>query len=670
MKVTYSWLKDFVEIKIPARKLAEKLTMAGLEATSLEERNGDFVFEFEITSNRPDLLSVIGIAREVAAITGKKLKPPHIRGLRSATRKLGQVSIKIENKKDCPLYTARIISGIKVGLSPDWLKRRLELVGLRSVNNIVDITNYVLMETGQPLHAFDLGKVKADAIFVRRAREKEKIVLIDGQQRDLTREVLVIADKQKPIAVAGIMGGADSEVAQDTCDILLEAAVFNPVTTRRASRALGLSSESSYRFERGIDAQAVESASMLAVNLILKLAGGKLALSKTTSRPKTKKKTITLKHAEANRILGRDYSTKEIKQALTSLCFSMSKQSGGDYKIRVPAFRIDVNQPVDLMEEIARVSGYENIPSRLPRVIPQDARISSDWKKTRQVKNILISQGINEVVTYSLISKRMSNQCGYSDSGLTTIANPLTNQQEVLRSGLLPGLITCIGYNLNQKQKDIRIFEIGNIFRNHQERSFLGLAWGGRAYNALHIKGILELLLQRLGIMDFEFVKLNSEQPLFQKELSLSLILNKNTKILANLGMIKPAILEQFDIKNIVFAAELDLEMLFAEIAKIQKRYVPIPLYPEVVRDISIIVKKDLAVGDIIKKIISENIEYLIEFKYKEEYAGPQIPAGHKGLTLSCIYQARDRTLTAQEVDVSHQRVLSILRTDFSAQQR
>jgi len=179
MKVTYSWLKDFVEIKIPARKLAEKLTMAGLEATSLEERNGDFVFEFEITSNRPDLLSVIGIAREVAAITGKKLKPPHIRGLRSATRKLGQVSIKIENKKDCPLYTARIISGIKVGLSPDWLKRRLELVGLRSVNNIVDITNYVLMETGQPLHAFDLGKVKADAIFVRRAREKEKIVLID-----------------------------------------------------------------------------------------------------------------------------------------------------------------------------------------------------------------------------------------------------------------------------------------------------------------------------------------------------------------------------------------------------------------------------------------------------------------------------------------------------------
>jgi phenylalanyl-tRNA synthetase beta chain len=666
MKVTYNWLKDFVDIKIPAKRLAEKLTMAGLEVIYLEERGKDVIFELEITSNRPDLLSVIGIAREVAALTGKKLRLPYIRGLRSATRKHRQLSIKIENKNDCPLYTARVMKGVKVESSPGWLKRRLELVGLRSVNNVVDITNYVLMETGQPLHAFDLRRLKGDAIFVRRAKGSERIVLIDGEKRNLSKDILVIADQEKPIAVAGIMGGEDSQVTQSTCDILLEAAVFDSVTTRRASRLLGLSSESSYRFERGIDAQAVESVSLLAANLILQLAGGKLTLSKATSRPKTKKKITNLKCKEVNRILGRDYSIREIKQALSALCFSISKQSGGNYKIGVPSFRIDVSQPVDLIEEIARVSGYDNIPSRLPRVIPQDARISSNWRKAREVKNILISQGVNEAVTYSLLSRHYANEFVYSDTELMTVANPLSSEQEVLRPSLLPGLIACIGYNLNQKQKDIRIFEIGNIFNNQREKSFLSLACCGKQYNLLHIKGILELLCYRSGFTKYEFGF--SECPPFSKNSSLSLVVNK--KICANLGMIRPDILERFDIEDIVFATELDLEIFFAEIEKIQKRYIPIPLYPEVTRDVSIILKENIAFGDIIKKIVSKNIEYLVKLNYKEEYAGKQIPAGHKGLTLSCIYRASDRTLTAQEADISHQRVLDTLRTDFSAQQR
>jgi len=668
MKVTYNWLNDFVDITIPAEELAEKLTMAGLEVTHLEKRDGDFVFELEITSNRPDLLSVIGIAREVAAITDSKLRPLHIKGLRSLKQKTGQLTIKIENKNDCPLYTAKVIKGVKIESSPDWLKRRLELVGLRSVNNIVDITNYVLMETGQPLHAFDLNRIKDDTIFVRRAKGSEKIVLIDGEKHNLTKDSLVIADRQKPIAVAGIMGGRDCEVVQETCDILLEAAIFHPITTRRASRLLGLSSESAYRFERGIDMQAVESASLQAVNLILKIAGGEFVLSKSTPRPKTKQQIITLKHNRIKRILGSDYNIREIKQILNALGFTVGKQSRTDCKISVPSFRIDVSQPVDLVEEIARISGYEKIPSRLPRIIPQDARAYSKWIKTRQVKNILISQGVNEAVTYSLLSRRCINEFGYPDTKLMTVTNPLSSEQEVLRPSIIPGLITCIGYNLNQRQKDIRLFEIGNIFRNNQEKPFLGIAYCGKEPEKTLrlLRGLLEILCYRLGIAKYEFGF--TRYPCFPKDVSLSLIVNK--KICASLGMIKPAILENLDIKDYLFAAELDLELLFAEIEKAQKRYIPVPLYPEAARDISIILKQNIPVGDVIKRIKLNQIRYLVEFNLKDEYLGKQIPPGHKGLTLSCIYQARDHTLTTQEVDISHQRVLDILRTAFSAQQR
>ncbi len=657
-----------MNIKVPAEKLAEKLTMAGLEVTSLEEKGNDFVFEFEITPNRPDLLSVIGIAREAAAVTNLRLKLPSAKRYALSAKKSQLISIRIEDKKDCPLYTARIIKGIKVAPSPDWLKKRLELVGLRSVNNIVDITNYVLLETGQPLHAFDFSKIKNNTISVRRGKGSEKIITIDGQQRNLARDILVIADEEKAIAVAGIMGGAGSEVSEKTGEILLEAAVFDPVITRRASRISGLSSESSYRFERGLDWQNVEFASTRAANLILKIAGGKLVLSKSTIKPKVKKRTVILKTGEVNRVLGRDFTVSQIREILISLGFIVKKQKAKDLKIDVPSFRIDISQPVDLIEEVARISGYENIPARLPRILPQDGEVSLICGRRKAIKDILIGQGINEVITYSLISKSLAGQFGYPDSQLITIANPLTSQQGVLRPGLIPGLISCIGYNLNQKQRDIRIFEIGNIFRVNQEQPYLGLAYSGKEFNILSIKGVLELLLERLGIADFEFLKLDYEHPYFQKEVSLSLTLNK--KIFANLGAIKPDILKRLDIEDFIFAAELELDWLFAQIKKAQKRYISIPLYPEVVRDISIMLKQDISVGEVIKKIKINRIPYLIEVSFKDHYLGKQISPGHKGLTLSCIYRAGDHTLTAQEIDTSHQKILDILRAEFSARQR
>ena len=335
-----------------------------------------------------------------------------------------------------------------------------------------------------------------------------------------------------------------------------------------AARKLGLSSESSYRFERGIDINNVDFASLRATNLILKLAGGKLFLSVNTTKPKTKKKTLIVKIEEANRILGTNYSLMEIKRSLDSLHLFTSKIGKTAVKADIPSFRIDINQPVDLIEEIARVSGYENIPVKLPQVIPQDIDIDSDWVKTRITRDIILSQAANEVITYSLISRNLANLFGYQNSQLTTIVNPLSNQQEVLRPSIIPGLISCINYNINQKQKDIRIFEIGDIFKARKEKRYLSLAYYGKEFNILNLKGALELILQRFGISNFEFIKSHSEHPFFQKEISLSLVVHsirhdindatkisngENEKIIATLGMIKPHILEKCDIKDIVF---------------------------------------------------------------------------------------------------------------------
>ncbi|MFH1678525.1 MAG: phenylalanine--tRNA ligase subunit beta [Candidatus Omnitrophota bacterium] len=666
MKVTYNWLKDFVDIRVSPERLAQKLTMAGLEVTSQEERGGDVVFELEITSNRPDWLSVIGIAREVAAITGKKMRLDTRKNKnRAPIIEDIKLKIDIESKKDCPFYTAKVIRGIQVKPSPGWLKKRLALAGLRSVNNIVDITNYLLIETGQPLHAFDLDKITGDAIFVRRAKESERITLIDAEERILNKEILVIADSKNPIAVAGIMGGKNSEISGNTRAILLEAAVFNPIITRRASRMLKVSSESSYLFERGVDLQNVEFVSTRAANLILELSGGEFVFNKSTPKPEVKKKIIVFGAREVNRVLGAEYTPAAINKILTSLSFSIKRQ-GKEFKILSPSFRMDIKQPIDVIEEIARIAGYDNIPARLPRIIPQ-ARIPSTGNRVRLIKDILISQGVTEVVTYSLISKSMAYDFGYNDSQLVSIVNPLSNQQEVLRPSVIPGLVSCIAYNLNQRQKNVRIFEACNNFNLNRERLCLNLAFSG-GVNLLHVKGVLEIIVERLGFVCPEFIKMDAAHPFFQKEASLSLMINKI--ICASLGMIKPDILARLDIKGSVFAAELDLEILFAQAEKIQKRYIPIPLYPEAARDISIVLGKETPAGDIIKRIKSSQIPYLVALNLKDQYTGKHIPAGYKGLTFSCIYRANDHTLTAEEAEVSHQKVAGILKTDFSARQR
>ncbi len=673
MKVTYNWLKDFVAIKISPKELADKLTMAGIEVTSLEEKGGDFVFEIEITSNRPDWLSVVGIAREVAAVTNSKfeIRNPKIKNTK---QEKSNFKIEIQDKKDCPLYTAKIIRGVKVGPSPEWLRMRLELIGCRSVNNIVDITNYILFERGEPLHAFDLNKLNSDTIIVRRAKSGERITTLDGQNRILTSDILLIADKNKPMAVAGVMGSKDSEVTEQAQDILLEAAIFDPIVIRRGRRKLGLESDSSYRFERGIDAETVENASEQAVKLIEEIAHGQCVLAKEAGSTRPKGKEVVLDIPFVSKILGVKIGPARIKAILHNLGFSVKNKPKNLFKVKVPHFRSDINSEIDLVEEISRIYGYEHIPSTIPKaspnISPADIKVG-----VRCIKNILVGLGLNEVITYSLIDKDLLSA---TEAAKTVgVLNPLSKEQEALRPTLIPGLCRAIANNLNQKQNYVNIFEIAKVFLSNnsqvKEELVLGIALCGErqffvseqglikeGVSILHLKGIMETLLRRLGAGCCVFDVKGGE----------IITINLGNGQIGTLQVLDKATVDKFDIKNRdVLAAEINLGQLLPT-TNLGKRFAPLPIYPGISRDISFILKDDIAVTGILEAIKEKAQPLIKEVKIADYYKGKQIPSGFKGLTISCFYRSDERTLTESEVNPLHNAVSQTLADKFKAQLR
>jgi len=682
MKVTYNWLKDFVEIKIPAKALAEKLTMAGLEVTSLEEKEGDFVLEIEVTSNRPDWLSVIGIAREVAAITNKKFNVKSLmfnakRNIKHSTLNIKQLSIEIQNKKDCPLYTARIIKGVKVGPSPGWLRKRLELIGCHSINNVVDITNYILFTYGEPLHAFDLDKFAQGAINVRRAKSGEKIVTIDGQERALNPDILVIADDKKPVAVAGVMGSKDTEVAESTRNILLEAASFNPIVVRRGRQALGIQSDSSYRFERGVNLELVDEASSRAAELIEGLAGGNCILAKSSGLARSKKKIVSLDPQAINKTLGANIPASKIREILNSLGFKIKTKTKNQLSVKAPGYRSDVNEGVDLIEEIARIYGYENIAQTLPAVRPQ-AAINDARDIISLAKGILAGLGLNEVITYGLMDKDLLRDFGmYDGREVIEVLNPLSNEQEILRPGLIPSLASCVSRNLNQKQDYVNIFEVAKVFypagSSLKEELKLGIALSGKKSlllqegliedqsGLLHLKGILEVFLGRLGVKEHDFIVENN---------GLAVSLSVDRENIGLLAKIEKAVLDKLGIKNKdVFLAELSLDRLLFYV-NLNKKFSHLPVYPAISRDISLILKNEILAGELLKATKEAGKPLLEEARVTDYYKGRQIPAGFKGLTISCLYRSNERTLTEAEINPTHSLICKILIDSFGAQIR
>jgi len=675
MKVTYNWLKDFVDIRISPEALADKLTLAGLEVVSLDKAADDFVFEIEITSNRPDWLSIYGVAREVASITGKKLRQRPSLAL-SGSKAEGTLKIQIADKKDCFYYCAKVIRGVSVNPSLAKISKRLELVGARPVNNIVDLTNYLLFETGQPMHAFDLDKLSLDeGIIIRRARGDEKIVTLDGIERKLDKDILVISDRLRPVAIAGVIGGKDTEVTDKTKNILLETAVFDPVLVRRMRKKLGLQSEAAYRFERGVDLSASKNVSLRCASLIAETACGKIAISKEAGKTNPSAKSIPLAVSAISRTLGVEIPAAKCKSILVSLGFTVQNKNGC-LQVKVPGFRQDVKADVDLVEEIARIYGFGKIPSSLAKISPQ--AIVCDWRdKVSLLKEMLLGLGLNEAITYSLIDRDSLQKFGISVEPVA-IRNPLSKEQEVLRPTVLPSLLRVVAVNLNQKQNQIGFFEIAEIFRSNErqdpvEEPVLAIALCGErsllleqgaikdAFSMLHIKGILETVFSRLGIKGACFAAASTGEEDF--------IIQVSGQELGRVLSPAAVTLEAFQIKNRkVFLAQLDLAKLFA-LADKNKKFVPAPKYPGVTRDISFIVKDNISVSRIIEAISGLG-QPLINARIVDYYRGKQIPKGFRALTVSCIYRLDDRTLTEEEVTPVQEKAVKLLVDGFGAKLR
>lgn len=678
MRISYNWLKDYVDIKLSPEKLAGLLTMAGLCVDSIHKKSDDSILEIEITSNRPDWLSYIGLAREVAAVAGKKLKVPQVKSLsHHVTRSPVAVKIRVGEKKLCPRYTARIIRNVKVGESPEWLKKRIEAVGLRSVNNIVDITNFCLLETGEPMHAFDLDKLSGKIIIVRKAAKGEKMVAIDGVERALDNDMLVIADDKDPVAIAGVMGGSRTEVSLQTKNILLEAAYFDPISVRRTSRRLALSTDSSYRFERRVDMENIVRASDRAARLILKLAQGEAGEFIDVGKTAQASKKIRLRLDRMNKIIGAEISPSRAKSILTSLGLKVKPLSKHILELIPPDFRYDLQKEIDVIEEVARIYGYENIPETIPPVFETGRRVAPEAEADRNMRGALVNLGLSEIITYSLLSRKMLDLAGLPGDNVISVKNPLSSEQEVMRPTLIAGMLNSIRWNINRKMKDLKFFELGNVYFKEADNSFterrhlaIGVTgqlydgWIGhpRAITLFDLKGIIETLFAQLGTKPFS---VKEAQNIVFSPFSCASIEMEGREI-GIIGQVDSKVLHDFDIKEAVYVAEIDCAKLMKHVS-LERCFKESPKLPSVIRDISISADKNIPNADIVSLIKGTAGGILKEVELIDRYGGGQIPEGKIGLTYRLEYRDPNRTLEDSDVQAAHSRIISALENNLRA---
>ncbi len=689
MRVSFDWLKDYVDIRISPQALAEKLTMAGLEVTSLTKLDQDTILEIEVTPNRPDCLSIVGIARETAAITGKKLNLPRITTFRGQGL---SVPVQIKAKLQCPRYLGRVIKNVKVGPSPDWLVRRLEAMGIRAVNNIVDITNFCLLEFGQPLHAFALDKLQGPRIIVRVASEEEQIVTIDGVRRNLDSTMLVVADKFNPQAIAGIMGAKISEVSLETTDILLESAYFEPLSIHNTSRKLGLASQSSYRFERGVDAGGVLLSSLRATELIKKLAGadGRKSRAVVVAGLIDKGKKVSplnrvrLRYAKVLQVLGAEISPVQIRESLRRLQFSITRQSKEGLAAGVPSFRSDVTREADLIEELSRLYGYDKISLNFSQLTPNlssAGRLALASEETYNiVRRILASLGLNEIMTYSLINRQSLRKLEGPCDNIRAVKNPLSCDQEILRPTLLAGMLNTLLANINRGNRNLQLFELSRIYfkidaASTKESTNLCIAIAGKKsdnwlrkseeFCFFDLKGIAGILLDKLGVENFCFTQ--EQQPGYILGRCAALTCGENS--FGFLGELKREILERFDISCPVYACELQLDKLLSYVHR-ERKFVPLARFPSVERDISLIAPQEIRSEQVISLINKMGRDLIAKITLFDQYSGEQIPPGFRGLAYSIEYRSFDRTLTAEEVNKLHSQVRQAVSKELKVQVR
>lgn len=705
MKASYLWLKEFVDFDAGPRQLADDLSMIGVVVETIESADGDHILDFDLTTNRPDCLSHFGLAREVAARYQKPLKAPAITLRESERPAAAVVSVVIESPKLCPRYCARVVRGVNVTPSPDWLVRRLEALGIRSINNVVDATNYVLLELGHPLHAFDLAKVQDQRIVVREARAGERLVTLDGVERELKPGMLLIADPGRPLALAGVMGGADSEIGFGSKDVLLESAWFDPISIRRTAKELGMHTEASHRFERGADVNATVPAIDRAAALIQQLAGGEILSGVVDAYPGAgeKRPRVTLRQSRIRQVMGTEIEGPFIERLLPDLNFQIVGRDDAEWQVQLPTSRLDITREIDLIEEIARHYGYDRFASTLPAWRGGATRRPESLKE-QVLQQRLLSLGYTETLTYSFIDAGENQR--FSSVEPVRIMNPLSRETEVMRTSLVPGLLASLLRNYNRGLKSLRLYEMGRLYlsglQSLDPREFfpekarqvreelpcaetpsLGIIATGnvqektvhseaRPWSFFDLKGDLESLLHSLSFPLERVAWLASSaggnlpayyHPAVAAEIRLG------EDLLGVLGQLHPKVGEVYKIRQPVFLAELAVAHWYRYEAGEPSVEEP-GKYPAVQRDLSIVVDQVVDYCSIESTVREAGVAEMQKCFPFDLYLGEQLPSGKKGITIGIVYQAADRTLVEEEVNRYHERILNLLQTRLGAQLR
>ncbi len=636
----------------------------------------DYVFDIGITPNRPDGMNHIGIAREVAAIAGKALKVATPKFPERAENIDDFVRVEIQCPVSCPRYTARLIRNIKLGASPDWMVRRLEAVGMRSINNVVDITNYVMMETGQPLHAFDFNLVSGGKIIVRESREGETFVTLDEKSHELQQGTVLICDAQKPVALGGIMGGLNSEVNERTTDVLLEAAYFQPENIQRSLRYLGMSSEASMRFERGIDPNGALHAQARATELFVELAKGEVAKGVIDIYPqKIHPVKIELKTQEINRLIGTTLTSEEMCDLLTKIEITAEKNN-----VIAPTFRPDLTRVADIAEEVARLYGYDNIPLCATTPISYEVHDNPFDDFVESLKTIMTGIGYQEVVTNSLINSQAYQEM--TGEPIYTVLNPLNADLDGLRNTLIPSLLTVLQWNVYRQIKDLAIFEINRVYqhpgslteRPHEEMHLTVALTGTRGgddwlssrelYNFYDVKGVVEYLADKISLDKLAFIPYDN---FAVENQSVKILLGENE--IGYLGKLQNSLRTRFDIDNPVFIAQLNVHRLF-DYRKTERRFNEIPRFPWVERDLAVVLDRDIETGEIIKTIRKVGGKFLKDAYVFDLYTGKQIEASKKSVAFRLIFQSNEKTLTDEEITYWFERIMAAVQKTHHAKLR
>ena len=698
MKIQLDWLREYVDVDLSAEELGHLLTMAGLEieaqeTVELSDGTKTEVLELNVTPNRGYCLNYFGVAREVAALIGKPFARPDYEAELEKAWGAGSVEeeLNVDNREPalCLRYSGMIIENIKPGPSPKWLVDRLNAIGLRSVNNVVDVTNFVLMEYGQPLHAFDKDLLEGSSIIVRRGVEGEAFTSIDGSDLKLDQDALVIADANKVVALAGIMGGANSQVTESTRNIILESASFNSVVVRKGSKNYGLRSDSSIRFERGVDIQGVVSAQSRTALLIRKLAGGAIRKGRIDVYPTPQPiRKISLRISRLNQVLGCTLSADRIEDCLSRLALKVSVLKDDDiFNVEIPSFRPFLTREVDLIEEVARLNGFDEIRVTSPSARISPVRFTPKQSAVCSVKSLLSGIGFSEIITYSFIDAASAKkfQSAFSteiETDAILLSNPISTDMGVMRPSLLPGLVQSAIRNFSKGQKHVRIFEFGNVFMRgkrgeREERTVVSAfaagvhennVWEqtGKSYDYFDLKGALNSVSSCLKSKLIE-------QP---DELERSFMLKgKSVGLTAGgqdcgyLGELSPSIVRQYELPSHCIVFELDFDRLINVLPK-RFQFSPLPKFPETYRDISILIDKAVTSGEVIDRINQAGGPLLRKIELYDHFEGNKIQEGKKSLTYALTFQSNDRTLADEEVNPVFEKIVKTLSSQLGAMLR